>query len=55
MKGYIIGDYKFEKPRIGRGAFSNIYKGQNIHTKLPVAVKEMPYDKIKKIKRKYKT
>lgn len=50
MKGYIIGDYKFEKPRIGKGAFSNIYKGQHIHSKLPVAVKEMPYDKIKKIR-----
>ena len=50
MKGFIIGDYKFDKPRIGKGAFSNIYKGQHIHTNLPVAVKEMPYDKIKKIK-----
>lgn len=50
MKGFIIGDYKFDKPRIGKGAFSNIYKGQHIHTKMPVAVKEMPYDKIKKIK-----
>lgn len=54
MKGYIIGDYKFEKPRIGKGAFSNIYKGQHIHTKLPVAVKEMPYDKIKKIQENVK-
>lgn len=50
MKGFIIGEYKFDKPRIGKGAFSNIYKGQHIHTKMPVAVKEMPYDKIKKIK-----
>lgn len=54
MKGFIIGDYKFEKPRIGRGAFSNIYKGKHIHTNLPVAVKEMPYEKIKKIKENIK-
>ena len=30
MKGFIVGDYKFEKPRIGKGAFSNIYKGKNL-------------------------
>lgn len=54
MKGFIIGNYKCDKPRIGRGAFSNIYKGENINTKMPVAVKEMPFDKIKKIKENIK-
>lgn len=54
MKGFIIGNYKCDKPRIGRGAFSNIYKGENIVTKMPVAVKEMPFDKIKKIKENIK-
>jgi serine/threonine protein kinase len=54
MKGFIIGNYKCDKPRIGRGAFSNIYKGENINTKMPVAVKEMPFDKIKNIKENIK-
>ena len=49
MNGFIIGNYKCNKPRIGRGAFSNIYKGENINTKMPVAIKEMPFDKINKI------
>jgi serine/threonine protein kinase len=54
MNGFIIGNYKCNKPRIGRGAFSNIYKGENINTKMPVAIKEMPFDKIKKIKENVK-
>lgn len=44
-----IGTYKITKKRIGRGAFSIIYKGYHKYTQRDVAIKEINYDTNKKM------
>jgi len=44
-----IGNYYISKERIGRGAFSIIYKGHTKYTNTVVAIKELNYDTNKKM------
>ena len=43
-----VGDYIILKKRIGRGAFSTIYKGYNKYTRKTVAVKEISLETVNK-------
>ena len=49
-----IKDYVIFKKRIGKGAFSTIYKGYNKVTKLQVAVKEITLETLNKHKKMFK-
>ncbi len=49
-----IKDYVIFKKRIGKGAFSTIYKGYNKNTKLQVAVKEITLETLNKHKKMFK-
>ena len=43
-----VGNYVIFKKRIGKGAFSNIYKGYHKHTKEMVAIKEISLETLNK-------
>ena len=45
-----LDPYVITKERIGKGAFSTIYKGYNKESKKVVAIKEINYDNNKMIK-----
>ena len=53
-KTFTIRDYVIQKKRIGKGAFSNIYKGYNKKSNKRVAVKEIKLDTINKYKESIK-
>lgn len=54
MEEIVIGEYSFTRKKIGRGAFSNIYLGKNQFTQRPVAIKEISFEQIDKIKQNIK-
>lgn len=54
MEELIIGEYSFTRKKIGKGAFSNIYLGKNKYTNKPVAIKEISFEQIDKIKENIK-
>jgi hypothetical protein len=39
-----VGQYEIVKKRIGKGAFSSIYKGYHIYSRKVVAIKEISLD-----------
>ena len=43
-----VGDYDIIQKRIGKGAFSNIYKGYHHYSKKVVAIKEISLDTLNK-------
>ena len=49
-----VKDYVIYKKRIGKGAFSTIYRGYNKITKQQVAVKEITLDTLNKHKKRQK-
>mgnify|MGYP003389021956 CR=1 FL=1 len=49
-----VQNYVIYKKRIGKGAFSTVYKGYNKITKLPVAIKEITLDTLNKHKKMFK-
>ena len=49
-----VGDYIILKKRIGRGAFSTIYKGYNKYTRKTVAVKEISLETVNKYEKSLK-
>ena len=55
MTQFILGDYIFNKKRIGKGAFSTIYKAEHKYNKKIVAIKEIPFDNLGKVKESIKT
>lgn len=50
MDEFVLGDYIFSTKKIGKGAFSVIYKGTHRFTKEVFAIKEISYDNLSKIK-----
>ena len=50
MDEFILGDYIFSRKKIGKGAFSVIYKGTHRLTKKIYAIKEISYENLNKIK-----
>ena len=50
MDEFVLGDYIFSTKKIGKGAFSVIYKGTHRYTKEVYAIKEISYDNLSKIK-----
>ena len=50
MDEFVLGDYIFSTKKIGKGAFSVIYKGTHKFTKEVFAIKEISYDNLSKIK-----
>lgn len=54
MNTFTIGNYKVYKKRIGKGAFSTVYKGFHIETKNLYAIKELNLDSLSKIKESIK-
>ena len=51
---FSVGDYDIVKKRIGRGAFSNIYKAYHQYNKKVVAVKEISLDTLNKYEKMIK-
>ena len=49
-----IGDYIIDKKRIGKGAFSTIFKGYHYQSKTVVAVKKMVLNKSNKLNKNIK-
>ena len=49
-----VGDYEIFRKRIGKGAFSTVYKGYNKITKELVAVKEISLDTLNKYEKSIK-
>ena len=49
-----VKDYIIYKKKIGKGAFSTIYKGYSKTTKLKVAIKEITLDTLNKHKKLFK-
>jgi serine/threonine protein kinase len=50
MSEFILGDYIFSRKRIGKGAFSTIYKCRHKHTHKIYAIKEISFDNLDKIR-----
>ena len=50
MDEFVLGDYVFSRKKIGKGAFSVIYKGTHRITHKVYAIKEISYDNLNKIK-----
>jgi serine/threonine-protein kinase ULK2 len=50
MDEFVLGDYIFSRKKIGKGAFSVIYKGTHRVTKKIFAIKEISYENLSKIK-----
>ena len=46
-----IGNYTYNPIRIGKGNFSTIYKGKNIHTHEIIAIKKIEVENINKLKK----
>jgi len=53
-ESFEVKDYLIYKKKIGKGAFSTIYKGYHKNTKLKVAVKEITLDTLNKHKKIFK-
>lgn len=49
-----VKDYVIYKKRIGKGAFSTVYKGYNKNTKLQVAIKEITLETLNKHQKMFK-
>ena len=50
MEEFVLGDYIFSGKKIGKGAFSVIYKGTHKVTDKVFAIKEISYENLNKIK-----
>ena len=50
MEEFVLGDYIFSGKKIGKGAFSVIYKGTHKVTNKVFAIKEISYENLNKIK-----
>ena len=50
MEEFVLGDYIFSGKKIGKGAFSVIYKGTHKTTGKVYAIKEISYENLSKIK-----
>ena len=50
MDEFVLGDYTFSSKKIGKGAFSVIYKGTHRYNKKVYAIKEISYENLNKIK-----
>ena len=50
MDEFVLGDYRFSSKKIGKGAFSVIYKGTHKYSKKVFAIKEISYENLSKIK-----
>jgi calcium-dependent protein kinase len=50
MSEFILGDYIFSRKRIGKGAFSTIYKGTHKFNGNTYAIKEICFDNLEKIR-----
>ena len=51
MEEFVLGDYIFSGKKIGKGAFSVIYKGTHKTTGKVYAIKEISYENLSKIKK----
>jgi len=50
MSEFVLGDYIFTRKRIGKGAFSTIYKGKHKDTGKYYAIKEISFENLEKIR-----
>ena len=50
MSEFVLGDYVFSRKKIGKGAFSVIYKGTHKISNKVFAIKEISYENLSKIK-----
>ena len=50
MSEFALGDYIFTRKRIGKGAFSTIYKGKHKDTGKYYAIKEISFENLEKIR-----
>lgn len=50
MSEFVLGDYIFTRKRIGKGAFSTIYKGKHRASNKVYAIKEISFDNLEKIR-----
>ena len=50
MTDFVLGDYIFSRKRIGKGAFSTIYKGTHKFNGKTYAIKEICFDNLEKIR-----
>ena len=50
MDEFVLGDYIFSRKKIGKGAFSVIYRGTHRISKKVFAIKEISYENLSKIK-----
>ena len=50
MSDFVLGDYIFTRKRIGKGAFSTIYKGKHKDTGKYYAIKEISFENLEKIR-----
>lgn len=51
---FVVGEYLVEYKRIGKGAFSSVYRGYHQETNKIVAIKKIELDTVKKIKQRIK-
>ena len=54
MSEFALGDYIFTRKRIGKGAFSTIYKGRHKETNKLFAIKEISFENLEKIRESIK-
>ena len=54
MSEFALGDYIFTRKRIGKGAFSTIYKGRHKETNKLYAIKEISFENLEKIRESIK-
>jgi len=54
MSEFALGDYIFTRKRIGKGAFSTIYKGRHKDTNKLYAIKEISFENLEKIRESIK-
>ena len=50
MSEFVLGDYIFTRKRIGKGAFSAVYKGKHKDTGKYYAIKEISFENLEKIR-----